>query len=290
VEELLEMRLEDGVLTKETVLPALLVSARPRYVDSEGWFGARAIEVVQKAFGTQGMRLCEACMAPRAYVEDGAMAYQTGPVGLDEIVRLDDQLRGNAQAARSAIWIDENVGGVSIRIVDLRTGGVLFAQNVDPLLVESANSKRSFRLSEELERRARRDSLTQAFVDIGIYPGQHVSFDWTDQWGAKNRNLTGFTISLFDPVVGLGANYYYATPLFNTLVGGKIMVSLPTALVRAVGNNNGVDVVDPLLNLVGVVRVPIGRSNYGVLATASSNGQITLGISLMNISVVPVIP
>ena len=47
LEEILELRIDDGLLRKEDLSPALLVSARPRYVDTEGWFGARAIEVLQ---------------------------------------------------------------------------------------------------------------------------------------------------------------------------------------------------------------------------------------------------
>jgi len=41
---------------------------------------------------------------------------------------------------------------------------------------------------------------------------------------------------------------------------------------------------------VAVVRVPFGRSNYGALLSASTNGQVGLGISLLNISLLPVIP
>ena len=36
------------------------------------------------------------------------LTYQTGPIGLDEVVRLDEQSRGDAQPARSAIWIDRS--------------------------------------------------------------------------------------------------------------------------------------------------------------------------------------
>lgn len=292
LEEVLELRLQDGRLRKQDVLPALLVSTRPRYVGSEGWFTTRAIEVLQGAFGTGSLRLCEACMVPRGHVGEGTLVYQSGPVGLDEIVLLDTQLRGPARAARSAIWIDETARGVTIRIVDLRNGNVLLARNVDPDLRENARSQRTYQLAAELERRARGDSLTQAFVDVAVFPSQHISFDWTDQFGARNQHLAGFTISLFDPVVGLGGNYAFATPIFDTLVGGKLIVSLPTALVRAVGGNaaDGVDIVDPLLTGVFTVRVPIGRSNYGVLATASTNGRIGFGISLLNISPIPVLP
>ncbi len=288
LEEVLELRLEDGRLSKDAVMPAILVSAEPRYEASEDWFATRAIEVLQGAFGHTGLRLCEACMVPRAFVGDGEFAYQAGPIGLDEIVRLDDASRGDAQAARSAIWIDEHRGGVSIRIVDLNTAQVLFAQNIDPNMIEYGNSARMYSMAAELERRARGDSLTQAFVDVALFPGQHVAIDWTEQWGKTNANLSGVTLSAFDPVFGIGAVHYRRIDFFNMLVGAKGIVSLPTAVVAALGD--GGQVIDPLLTGVGLVRVPFGRSNYGILLSASTNGEVGLGVSLMNISLFPVIP
>jgi hypothetical protein len=293
LEEVLQLRVDDGLLRPDEVMPAILVSARPRYEASEGWYGTRVIEVLQRAFGNSGLRLCEACMAPRAYVQEGQLVYQTGPVGLDEVVRLDDQHRGDSQPARAAIWLDEHRGGVSIRIVDLRTARVIFAQNVDPLLTENKNTRRTYTLSAELERRARGDSLTQGFVDLVVYPGQHFSMDWTDQWGKTNANLSGVTLSVFDPVLGLGACHYRRVPVANALVGGKVVLSLPTAFVRSLGDltgDGGIDLIDPLVTGVGVVRVPFGRSNYGAILSASTNGQIGLGLSLMNISLLPVLP
>ena len=288
LEEILEQRIYDGRLSAQDVLPAILVSAQPRFEGSEDWYATRVIELLEHSFGEGSLRLCEACMAPRAFVEDGSLTYQTGPVGLDEVVRLDEQSRGEAQPARSAIWVDEHRGGVAIRVVDLRNGRVLFAQNVDPYLVENANTRRMYTLSEELERRARGDSITQAFVDLALYPGQHISIDWTEQWGATNANLSGVTLSVIDPVVGLGASHYRCVDLVNILVGGKVLVSLPTAIARGVGDTG--DVIDPIVTGVAVVRVPFGRSNYGAVLTASTNGQIALGISLMNISLLPVLP
>jgi len=287
--EVLELRIEEGSLRVDDVSPALLVSATPRYEGSVDWFAVRVIEVLQRAFGDGSLRLCEACMAPRAYVEEGRMTLQSGPVSLDEVVRLDEQTRGKAPAARSAIWVEEHRSGVAVRIVHLGTGKVLYAQNLDPLLTELKRSQKVYTMSEELERRARGDSLTQAFVDFALYPGQHLSIDWTEQWGKTNANLSGVTISLFDPVLGIGASHYRRLEFFNILVGGKVILSLPTAAVRAVGDDN-VDVLDPIVTGVGVVRVPFGRSNYGVVATASTNAEVGLGISLMNISLLPVIP
>lgn len=287
--EVLELRLGEGVITREEVLPALIVSVTPRYNPSEAWFPTRSIEVLSRAFGgNAGLRLCEACAAPRTWVEGGALVYQAGPLGLDELVRLDETARGTAAPARSAVWLDETRSGVSLRIVDLGSGRVIFAQNVDPLLQENQKTQRMGLMADELERRARGDSLTQTFVDAAVWPGQHVSLDFTDQWGKTNANLSGVTISLFDPVVGFGVCHHRRLPLLDTLVGAQVIVAMPTAVVNALGQEG--DVLDPLVTAVGVVRVPFGRSNYGVVGTASTNGEFGLGLSLMNIRLLPVLP
>ena len=287
--EVLQLRIEDGQIAREDVMPAILVSARPRYESSADWFPTRAIEVLQKAFGSSGLRSCEACMAPRTFVADGSLEYASGALTLEEIVRLDEASRGESQAARTAIWLDEVPGGVSIRIVDLGTGRVVFAKNVDPYFAEQANTAKQYTLSEELERRARGDSITQAFVDVGMYPGQHLSVDWTDQWGADNKNLSGVVISVYDPIVGIGAAHYRVLDPLHMTVGAKLIMSLPTAVASISGETPDQD-LDPLLTLVGVLRVPFGRSNFGALLTASTSGEIAFGISLLNISILPVIP
>lgn len=286
---MLELRIADGLLARDAVAPAILVRAQPRYAESDDWFATRAVEVLQKTLGPGSLRLCEACMAPRAWVDDGRITYQTGPVALEEVARLDEQTRGQSPPARSAVWIDEHRHGVSVRIVDLHTGRVLFAQNVDPNLVELRNTRRVYTLTEELERRARGDSLTQAFVDVTLYPRQHISLDWTDQWGPTNANLTGVTLSLVDPVVGLGVCHYRRVDVFNMLIGAKGLVSLPTAVARSLSGEGG-QVIDPLLTGVAVARVPFGRSNYGATVTVSTNGAVGVGLSLLNVSLLPVLP
>lgn len=287
--EVLQLRVENGRLDLEQALPAILVQVQPHYEGSTAWFATGAIESLEQALGRGSLRLCEACMVPRLWVEDGYMAYQSGPIGLDEVARLDASGRGGAQPARSAVWVEEYRWGVSVRIVSLETGQVLFAQNIDPELTENFNSQRLYTLSEELERRARGDSLTQAFADFALYPGQHVSFDWTDQWGPTNRNLSGLSLSAFDPVLGIGACHYRALPVLDMLVGGKVLLSLPTAAARSIDSSNG-DILDPLLNVALVARVPFGHHNYGGVISLSTNGQVGVGVSLMNISLLPVIP
>lgn len=286
--EVLRLRVEAGRLAPDALSPLLLVDARARDASAEPWFATEVAAALQQAVGGV-VRLCAACAAPRVWVEDGRMVYEAGPLGIAELARLDAQLRGSAPAARAAAWVEEHAGGVSVRIVDLSTGGILFAQNVDPGLVEARNTERVYTRAAELERRARGDSLTQAFVDLAVLPGQHISLDWTDQWGETNANLSGVTLTLVDPIVGIGAVHYRRTPLWNTLVGAKLVVSVPTALTRSVLGES-IDELDPLLTAVGVVRVPFGRSNYGGLLTVSTQGTVGFGVSLLNVSVLPVIP
>ena len=289
LEEILEMRQEDGLLDPGDVVPTILVSARPRYEESKGWYATRVLTTLTRAFGSGSVRACEACMRPRLRAEDGRLEQTTGPVSLDEIVRLDDRYRGAAARAKSAVWIDETQSGVSIRVADLRSGRVSFAQNVDPSLLEYRGSARTFRLSAELERRTRGESLTHAFFDAAIYPGQHISIEWADQWGESNSNLSGFVLGMFDPVLGVGGSYHRILQTLHISVGGELMLSIPTAIASS-QTDEDVELIDPLLTGVFVMRLPFGHSNYGALLTASTNGEVGIGISLLNTSLIPVLP
>jgi hypothetical protein len=288
--EVLDLRLQDGTLDRDRLLPAVVVSARARTDDSAAWFSTRAIEVLQQRLGPDDLRLCEACAAPRVWVEDGRMTWSAGAATLDEVAALDARLRGDAPPARSAIWLDEQAAGVSVRVVELSTGRVLLAQNLDPDLTERARTERTHTWSAEVERRARGDSLTQAFVDLSLFPRQHIALDWTDQWGRTNANFSGVTLTLIDPIVGVGAVHYRRLRPLNTQVGAKLVLALPTAILQNVGGDFDGDLLDPLVTAVGVVRVPFGRSNYGAIATLSTNGAFGLGVSLLNVHLLPVIP
>ncbi|MCA9541798.1 MAG: hypothetical protein KC620_23035, partial [Myxococcales bacterium] len=236
LEELLEMRQGDGQLDPKAVLPTILVSATPRYEASAGWFGTRALQVLVRAFGTDGVRLCEACMTLRTEVTGSGLVQSSGPIGLDEVVRLDDLYRGEGERARSGVWLDETQSGLAIRIVDLRNGRVIFAQVVDPNLRSYTGTARSFRLAAEVERRARGESISHAFFDAAVYPGQHISLEWADQWGDTNANLAGFVFSAFDPVAGLGGSYHRVLEWQHITVGGQVIVSLPTAVANGIAD------------------------------------------------------
>jgi hypothetical protein len=290
LEETLTLRMEQGSITLKDVTPAIVVSASPAFEESKAWYPAAALETLVRVFGSAALRSCEACMAPRLYVEEGRLEQFTTALGAPEIIRLDENARGQAPPARVAIWLDETPEGVSLRMIDLHNSRIVFVQNFDPGLTEMARTRRNFTLTEELERRARGDSLTHTFLDVTVYPGQHVSLDFVEQWGGTNENLAGLSLSAYDPLIGVGGAYYRVIPsAFNLMVGAKILMSVPNAVVTGISGQPA-DFLDPLLTGVFVARVPIASSNYGVTFTASTNGRIGIGISLMNITALPFLP
>ena len=191
------------------------------------------------------------------------------------------------EVAEEAVSLTDD--GVAIRLVSLRTGQILFAQNIDGRLQEQMRSAQTFTFTDDVERRLRGESLTHVWLDLALVPGQHVSLDVVDQFGDKNLDMAGITVSALDPIVGVGGVYYRVIPeAFNLTIGAQAVVSVPTAAVAALGLDG--DLLDPLVTGVVVVRWPIPETAYGVLLTASTNGQFGLGITLMNINFLPVLP
>jgi hypothetical protein len=291
LDEILALRLEEngGVGVKE-LLPAIVVSVNPAFEETRTWYPNEALATLVRVFGASGLRACEACMAPRTYVQEGQLEQVSMNLGAAEITRLDETSRGSSAPARTAIWLDETAEGVSLRIIDLRNSRILLAENFDAAMTGQARTSRNLSLVRELDRRARGDSIVHAFFDVTVYPGQHISLDWVDQWGDTNANLSGFSLSLFDPVLGVGGSYYRIIPeAFNITVGAKVLMSVPTGIVRGITGDD-VDLIDPLLTGVFMVRVPIARSNYGLTFSASTNGRLGVGFSLMNVSLLPFLP
>ncbi len=291
MEESLQLRMEEGKgLNLKELVPAIVVSTMPAFEETRAWFPAAALSSLVKVFGSAGLRSCEGCRAPRVRVEDGRIEQSIGPPGTAEIIKMDEMARGKSAPARSAIFLDESVQGVSLRIIDLRNSRVIMAENFDPTLWEPGRTRRNLVLAKELDRRNRNDSITHAFVDIGIFPHQHIGLDWTEQWGDNNNNLSGVTITLFDPLIGIGANYYRVLPFaLNLMVGAQLVVSIPTAFARALSPNIG-NLFDPPFTGVFVVRLPFGRSNFGICLTVSTNARVALGLSLLNVSLLPFLP
>jgi hypothetical protein len=285
--EAMRPSVETGALAG--VVPVIVVRATPAFEETRAWFPGAAVSTLVDVFGAGNLRACEACMSPRVHAEDGRLEHDSVDLTVEEIVGFDVALRGQAAPARAAVWLDETPGGVAVRVVSLQTSQILFAGNYDGALREQKRTGRNFTLTEDVERRLRGDSLTHLFIDAALYPGQHFSLDVVDQFGDRNLDLAGVTLSAFDPVLGFGAVYYRMIPeAFNLTLGAQVVASIPTAAAAGLGLE--ADLLDPLLTGVLVVRWPIPSTSYGLLLAASTNGNVGLGVTLMNFGLLPVLP
>ncbi len=291
MEESLQVRLENGAgIVVKDLVPVIVVSVKPAYEETKAWYPTAALASIIRVFGGGQVRSCEACMAPRVYAQDGWLQQSTGDLEAAEIMRLDQIGRGTSAPARAAVWLDENADGVSLKIVDLKNSRIVLAENFDATLSEESRTRNNVAFAREVDRRARGNALVHTFVDFGVFPHQHFSIDWSEQWGDSNCNISGFTFSMFDPVAGIGANYYRVIPqALNLTVGVQVLLSFPTALVKAISNMDQ-QLIDPLFTGVLVVRMPIAKSNFGVVATFSTNVRFAIGLSLLDISLLPILP
>jgi hypothetical protein len=289
LEETLTIRVEDSTLLIKDLAPIMVVSVAPAFEETKASYPTAALATLVRIFGASSLRSCEACMTPRVYIESGLVEEQTTNLGVAEIIRMDEATRGSSPAAKVAVWLDETADGVSFRMIDLRNAQILFADNYDSKLKQALRTQKNVGLAQELERRSKGESITHTFIDIGIFPGPHFSMDWSEQWGDTNCNLSGATLSLFDPFLGVGANYFRVIPqVLNLMVGVKLLLSVPTGLIRSIGSDS--QLFDPLVTGVLMVRLPIFRSNYGVILSISTNGRVGVGVSLMNFSLLPFLP
>lgn len=293
LEERLTPLVEEGPL--RGVTPVLLVSAQPAFEETRAWYPAAAAVVVLRLFGDGGVRLCEACMNPEVSALGQRLELRAGPPSTDELLALDARARGPGAPARAALFLDETPAGVAIRVVSLESGVVLYAANLDRNLSAEARTGRNHNYSLELDRRLRGDSLTHVLFDGSAYPNQHVALDVLDQFGDRGQHLAGVTMTAIEPVIGVGASYHYVfQDVLNASLGGKVIVSVPTAalnaITTAVGSDEPVQLLDPLLTGVFTVRVPIPKTNFAVFAMASTNLRFGVGLSLLNTTLLPVLP
>lgn len=281
---------ESSALPRSEVLPIIVVSAEARFEETRTWFPTQAMSTLVRVFGNSAVRFCEACMGSRVSIGEGRVETSTAALETPEIVLFDQRIRGTSEPAKVAVWLDETAKGVSLRVVDLKNSRVLWVENFDDgKFTNDLLAKTQHALKEE-SRRSRGDALAHVFSDIAVLPMQHISFDWTEQWGDTNANLAGLSASILDPLLGVGGHYFRIIPeAFNITVGAKVLISVPTALAKAISPDIN-QVIDPLITGVLVVRWPIFSSNFALVLTVSTNAKVAVGITLLNFSLLPVLP
>lgn len=295
MEETLQPMIDEGELAPQGIGPLLLVGATPAFEETRAWFPAASLQALGRVFGNGNLRVCEACMNPRVRAEDGRFEYNT-VLSMPEIARLDNELRGNGAPAKAAVWMEETPGGLSVRIIRIDNGGVLYAGNFDGAQAERTRTANIYNATLELGRRLRGESLTHLMIDVGMLPGQHFGFEVAEQFGPQNLNLVGLNITFVDPIAGIGVTYYRVIPLlWDLTIGVQGVLSLPVALGTILEQALDADIdlsfwPDRIVTGVLVARFPIPSTNFAILGTASTNLSFTVGLSLINVSFLPFLP
>jgi hypothetical protein len=297
-EAITEAQRDGGVPTDVVVI---LVSARPAFVETQASFPAAAAAVVIDVFGARQVRACDACMNPRLVQGDDGVRYDTGEIALNDVLALDASTRGKAPAARLAVWLDETPAGVALRIVDLGDGSLLLSRHLEPGLDTRQRSARHVSVTQDIERRLRGDSLTHVHWNLGLYPGQHLGLELLDQFGPQRQDLAGLSLTMINPVGGIGGAYQRVFPeAWNVTVGAKVIVGVPGLIVQTLNQQTGADadltafIGGPVTTMVSA-QLPIFDTNYAVFAFAGLHlprftPSMGVGISLLNVHVLPILP
>lgn len=280
MEEVLRLRMEESVFTVNDVSPMIVVSVAPYFEESKASYANFAVASLQRVFPTSGIRVCTPCMTPQTTQDSRRLEMRIGAPTLEEIREIDSRYRKDAPEAKAAVWLDETKEGVTLRIVDLQTARVVYADNVNPNLVWTQRSSRNFDRARDIHSRLRGQSLSHKIYDFGIYPGPSFALDLVEQWGSGNEHLSGISFSLYNPTLGIGASYGRAFSEFaNTMIGGKVHVGVVEAIGRSLTKSD-TNLLGPLITYTGFVRVPVPSfGNYGVYAFVNSQSSFGLGIT-----------
>ena len=298
MEERLHGLVEAGNLRQE--MPVLVASISTVSPENEEWFVPYAMKSLVAIFGPNNMRVCHDCIKTEVTETTGRLTLRRNDWNIQKLVQMDQQLRQESPAAKSAIYINENQNIVSVRVVSLADSHVIFAANFDPdfkLLERSENIRRHW---VELEKRKAGAGHTHVLWDGIMYPNQHLALDILDQFGARGEHLAGISTSMFTPILGLGFAYHYVfQDAWNVSLGTKVLFAAPNLLLRVLFEED-LELIDPLINTVFVLRVPIPETNIAVSGMIASgfdsfpfptqSPTLGVGLTLLNPTFMPVFP
>ncbi|WP_141733983.1 hypothetical protein [Oligoflexus tunisiensis] len=276
-ERLREQR-EDSLVDASRLAPLTIVSVSSEQSNYEHLISLLS-NSLRQSLQTQVL-VCERCMA--AVIESGEQTiYENGFADLDKVRAL---YQDEAVKPKAAVWIQAGSRFLSIRIVILATGEVIYADTVDARLDWSSRSMRTFTRSRLRERQARGEPIIHTHWDIGLSPtgGSHIGWSLMQQWGSSNQYLSGLSLNLTDPTAGVGLNFFQImSGLRKTALGGKLLVSVPRLVSRAASAKDAESSGFEDLTLVLMAKLPLFEPPEKFYAHVffSTNGYFGFGLT-----------
>lgn len=271
-----QIRKNPGVL--EEWLPALVAPPQPYWQKSKSDFQAAALKMLQNVFvqNQRDLLLCSECLQQRTFVnQDGQLTMNSGELNSLDLHHLKNQ--PHYAKARALIILRETATGIDARIISLSHGELLFSQLADH--TQSLDQvEQPLRLAQELERRQSGRALNYVFINWGLQPEPLFQFEFLEQWGARNQNLSGFVLSLVGPVGAIGGTYHYLLPVHRRLnFSGAAFLTLEGLTKTSTGSSSS-----PWgFVSQGMVQYAIS-GNYAVFASINTKGTFSIGFSFLN--------
>ncbi len=278
----LRQAMERSPSLRRTAAPVLVATPLHHWVESRSDFASLTLAARKETFSEPGeLVVCPDCDTWRLRVKDGSgIEVNNGELSLTELARLRQDPRYGA--AKSVVIIRETPSGIDLRLTSLIDGRVLF-QTVADSTQRLNDVKPYLHYAAERDRRLRGESLTYAFVNIGLYPQGLFQLEFLEQWGERNQHISGIGLSLFNPNLAVGLVYHYMLPRTRRFhVAGALYLPLQNALQSTVKDE------EPENQVVAQVMAQYSFANsFGVFASISSQGTFSLGLNLYNPLLMP---
>lgn len=266
-------QMEDGYVKLFSMSPLTIVSVRKDGVTASSSLINQTAHMAGRLVKGQVM-ICDLCLNPQLNSGEGA-DYRFGQVSLDDVKKAYENVR---EKPKAALWISFEGTRLSYRIVSLLNDRVIYSENIQKNLDWNGRSIRNFTKSRMKERLGRENAIFHHQWDLGLYPKTHLGYNFLNQWGQDNQNLSGFTFSFVGPTLALGVAHYKVLDMpIRPMVGAKVMVKL-TELVKSIdAQKSGSS------SLTGqvIVKVPFPGNMGGLMGIGliSTEGTVSLGVS-----------
>ena len=270
----MEEHKEDGLWRDREVSPIALVAVSQGETKASSKVINQTIGMASRIF-PRNLMVCEVCLNPEMQPGSG-LYYRYGQVSLEDV---RNAYRDIERKPIAALWVSYNKGMLSYRIVSLETGHVIYSENIHENMDWNGRSIRNFSKSRMAERVGRHEAIYHHQWDLGLYPGFHLGYSFLNQWGQHNDYLSGLTMSVAGPLLGLGVAFFKVidSPA-HPLVGVKLMVNLPEAAGSALSNESSGGEA-----LVGqfIAKYPFPGNMGGLLGIGliNTDGTVALGVS-----------
>lgn len=281
LEERLSEHINDGFIKQASISPLAIVSVTSDN-DQIQHITTSLAESLQRATGAK-ILICDRCNI--AVIESGEQTiYESDFVDLEKVRSIYQS--ENIQPLTVA-WVEWSHEILSIRMVVLNSGELIFASTIDSKVEWSSRSMRNFTDSRLRERQVRGEAIIHRHIDLGLLPlggAPHIGWSIMQQWGSSNQYLSGISISLSNPLLGIGVNWFKVFPrLNNSLIGFKVLGSIPELLTKSLSKGSGSSGLtgDQALTVLGMIKYPLfGQPEQFYLnAYVSSGGSIGFGLS-----------